>query len=71
MLEQKEWENANLYRRSDPISWTITIQQRRLNWYGYLHYLPEDTPAKQAYNQVTEKWIGGQKLIWHILLIET
>ena len=34
-----------------------------------MHRLPEDSPAKIAYKEVTEKPIkktkGGQKLIWH------
>ena len=38
-----------------------------------MHRLPEDSPAKQAYKEVTEnptkKTEGGQKLTWHHIII--
>ena len=47
----------------------ITIQLRRLKWFRHLHPLPEDSPARQAYKEATQKPTkktkGGQKLTWH------
>ena len=71
--QKKVNKNTNLNRRCNSIPWTITIQQRRLKWFGHLHRLPEDSPAKTAYKEVTEKPVkktkGGQKLTWHQTII--
>ena len=41
----------------------------KVKWLRYLHRQSEDTPTKQACNEVTEKPTkktkGGQKLTWH------
>jgi len=73
ILRTKRKKNTtNLYRRCNSIPLTITIQQRRLKWFGYMHRLPEDSPAKIAYRDVTEKPTkktkGGQKLTWHQII---
>ena len=63
----KIFKNINLYRRCNPIPWTIITSKE--GWFGHLHRQPEDTPTKQAYKEVTEKPTkkskGGQKLTWH------
>ena len=28
---------------------------KKVEWFGHMHRLPEDSPAKQAYKEVTEK----------------
>ena len=69
ILRTKRIRNIDLYRRCNSVPWTITIQQRRLKWFGHLQRLPENTPARIAYKEVTEKPTkkikGGQKLTWH------
>ena len=45
---------------------------KMVKWFGHIHRLPEDSPAKQAYKEVAEKPTkkikGGQKLTWHHII---
>ena len=47
--------------------WSKKIKERRLNWYGHVLRLPDNTPASIAIREVrkyVEKPRGGQKLTW-------
>ena len=40
--------NERLYERIECTPWSKMIRRRRLNWFGHLLRLPEDTPTQQA-----------------------
>lgn len=60
--------NEELYRRTKQLQWTTTVRRRRLRWYGHLLRMPENTPARQAFNihtlHATRRPRGGRKLTW-------
>ena len=58
----------DLYRICQTREWSLTIQERRLKWFGHLLRLPKETPARLAYEEITQKPVkklkGGQPLTW-------
>ena len=62
-------KNTKLYKKCKTIHWSIQIQIRRLKWFGHLQRLPNETPAKKAYEEATKRPVkklrGGQPLTWH------
>ena len=62
-------ESTNLCGGCNSVPWTMAIQQGGLEWFGHVHRLPEDSPAKVACREVTERPAGrtggGQRLTWH------
>ena len=67
----KRWpekiSNNELYKQTESIEWSIEIKKRRLNWYGHLLRLPDDTPAKQALYESDRKVKrprGKPKITW-------
>ena len=48
--------------------WSVTIQRRRLAWFGHLIRLPEEASAKKAYweakSTFSKKVRGGQPTTW-------
>ena len=63
----KRISNEKLYETTKITQWSKTIKKRRLQWYGHLLRLLEETPAKAALRD-TRKYApkprGGQKLTW-------
>ena len=60
-------KNEDIYRITNTILISRTIQKRRLSWFGHLMRLPEDTPARQAFNiAISHKNLkrGRPKTIW-------
>ena len=59
--------NEKLYEKTKAEKWSRIIQRRRLQWYGHLLRLPEETPAKSALREARSYSChprGGQKLTW-------
>ena len=59
--------NHRLYELCDTEPWSITIQRRRLSWFGHLIRLPDNAPAKQALAEARKRYKklrGGQPLTW-------
>ena len=58
----------DLYRICQTREWSLTIQERRIKWFGHLQRLPKETPARLAYEEITQKPVkklkGGQPLTW-------
>ena len=47
--------------------YSITVETRRLRWFGHMSRLPEDTPVRIAYAEAirpVKKLRGGQRLTW-------
>ena len=47
--------------------WSITIQRRRLTWFGHLNRLPGNDPSKQALAEARKRYKklrGGKPLNW-------
>ena len=69
IIRTKRINNIRLYNicRTEP--WTILIQERRMKWFGHLQRLPEEAPARQAYEEATKRPVkklrGGQPKTWH------
>ena len=60
-------KNEDIYRITNTIPISRTIQKRRLSWFGHLMRLPEDTPARQAFNiaiSPKHQKRGRPKTIW-------
>ena len=63
----KKISNNTIYETTKAETWSKTIKRRRLQWYGHLLRLPENTPAKEALKEARSfacKPKGGQKLTW-------
>ena len=63
----KKISNEKLYKTTKITKWSKIIKKRRLQWYGHLPRLPEETPAKAALREARKfapKPRGGQKLTW-------
>ena len=59
--------NIELYNKTNQEKWSNIIKTRRLNWYGHLMRLPEETPAKQVLKESARKVkrpAGRPKLTW-------
>ena len=59
--------NEELYERTKQEKWSDIIKIRRLNWFGHLMRLPEETPAKIALKESerkTRKPPGRSKQTW-------
>ena len=73
VIRNRKIKNTKLYNICQTKQWSLTIQERRLKWFGHLQRLPEDSPARLAYKEVTTKPVkkhkGGQPLTW-LKLIE-
>ena len=58
----------DLYDLCETIPWTIVIQERRLKWFGHMLRLPDNAPARIAFEEATNKPVkkvrGGQPLQW-------
>ena len=50
---KKKINNTSLYKKCKTVHWSIQIQERRLKWFGHLHRLPKETPARKAYDEAT------------------
>ena len=54
--------------------WSVTIQRRRLAWFGHLIRLSEETSAKKAYweakSTFSKKVRGGQPTTWLSTIIK-
>ena len=65
-------KTSDLYQICQTIPWSVTIQEKRLKWFGHLHRLPEGAPARVAYEEATKKPAkklkGGQPLNWHRII---
>ena len=59
--------NQDLYKLTKQEPWSKTIKRRRLNWFGHLMRLHQDTPARQSLNETLQpepsKW-GRPKHPW-------
>ena len=59
---------TDLYQLCRTIPWTIKIQEKRLKWLGHMLRLPDEAPAKIAFEEATNKPVkkvqGGQPLQW-------
>ena len=57
-----------LYNTTNQKPWSHIVKRRRLNFFGHMARLPDDTPAKLALNEFrhtkAKKFSGGQKLTW-------
>ena len=66
---KKRINNIGLYKKCKTVHWSIQIQERRLKWFGHLQRLPNETPARKAYDEATKRPVkkirGGQPLTWH------
>jgi hypothetical protein len=63
--------NIILYRKTNTTPWSETIKKRRLNWFGHLLRLPDNTPAKlalQEYHRKTKRPPGKPKTTWMNLI---
>ena len=63
----KKISSEKLYETTKITNWSKTIKKRRLQWYGHLLRLPEETTAKAALREARKyapKPRGGQKLTW-------
>ena len=68
VIRNRKIKNTKLYNLCQTKEWSLTIQERRVKWFGHLQRLPEDSPARLAYKEVTTKPVkkhqGGQPLTW-------
>ena len=68
IVRNRKTRNVQLYRICQTREWSLTIQERRLKWFGHLQRLPKEAPARLAYEEVTQKPVkklkGGQPLTW-------
>ena len=67
-IRNRKTKNVDLYRICQTREWSLTIQERRLKWFGHLQRLPKETPARLAYMEITQKpgkkLKGGTPLTW-------
>ena len=68
-IVKSRWiKNSVLYKQCNTIPWSVTIKQKRLNWFGHLNRLPDQAPAKKAFKEALfrppKKLRGGQPLNW-------
>ena len=49
VIRNRKIKNTKLYNICQTKQWSLTIQERRLKWFGHLQRLPEDSPARLAY----------------------
>ena len=65
---KSKWIKKTLYKQCKTIPWSVTIKQKRLNWFGHLNRLPDQAPAKIAFKEALfrppKKLRGGQPLNW-------
>ena len=68
IVRNRKTKNVQLYKICHTKEWSLTIQERRIKWFGHLQRLPKEAPAKLAYEEVTQKPVkklkGGQPLTW-------
>ena len=68
IVRNRKTKNVQLYKICHTKEWSLTIQERRIKWFGHLQRLPKEAPAKLAYEEVTKKPVkklkGGQPLTW-------
>ena len=55
ITRNRKTKNAQLYSICHTKEWSLTIQERRLKWFGHLQRLPKEAPARLAYEEVTQK----------------
>ena len=59
--------NTELYEKAKSRKWSTQIKKRRLQWYGHLLRLPDESSAKAALGEA-RRWAnksrGGQKKTW-------
>lgn len=63
----KKITNDKLYKITKQKPWSKEVKRRRLNWFGHLMRLPEQTPAKRAlreYQRCVRKPRGKTKTTW-------
>ena len=59
--------NTVLYKSCSIEPWSRTIQRRRLSWFGHLHRLPAEAPARLALAEARKPYKrvrGGQCVTW-------
>ena len=68
IVKSKWIKNSVFYKQCKTIPWSVTIKQKRLNWFGHLNRLPDQAPAKIAFKEALfrppKKLRGGQPLNW-------
>ena len=68
IVRNRRISNKRLYELCDLVPWSLDIKKRRLTWFGHMHRLPENAPAKQAFQEATAKNVkkvrGGQRTTW-------
>ena len=68
ILRSRWIRNTTLYKLCNTIPWSVTIKQKRLNWFGHFNRLPWEAPVKQAFAEAylrpVKKLKGGQPLQW-------
>ena len=56
-----------LYEKTKQEKWSDIIKTRRLRWFGHAMRLPDETPAKTAFQEAirsVKKLRGGQTATW-------
>ena len=65
---KSKWIKKTLYKQCKTIPWSVTIKQKRLNWFGHLNRLPAQASAKIAFKEAhfrpLKKLRGCQPLNW-------
>ena len=54
IIRNRKTKNLDLYRICQTKEWSLTIQERRLKWFGHLQRLPKETPDRLAYEEITK-----------------
>ena len=68
IVRTKRINNTHLYNITKTDPWSITIQSKRLKWLGHMLRLPDEAPARKAFDEANNKNVkkvrGGQPLQW-------
>ena len=60
-------KNEDIYNLTKQQAWSSVIRQRRLNWFGHLIRLPDNAPARIAFQYAMRPYqrpVGRPKTTW-------